>query len=173
MKTKTLLSLLFLAKICIGQVSLEIKNFEWTEHSTENFSIPYPNKWELSIEKTMGTSFIILTPQEDKNDNFRENVNLIIQDISRYNLNLDSYTALSIEQIKNLIPNSKLEISKRYENFHEVVYTGQQGKFNLKFKQRYWIIEGRAYVLTFTTEQKTWDTYLNIGNKILEGFKIN
>jgi hypothetical protein len=85
----------------MSQKAIESKTFQWTKHTVEDFTFSYPNTWEINQKKAMGTSFIIFSHLEDKNDSFRDNVNLIVQDISSYNLNLDLYTELSIEQIKN------------------------------------------------------------------------
>ncbi|MBK7681894.1 MAG: hypothetical protein IPJ26_05200 [Bacteroidetes bacterium] len=39
----------------------------------------------------MGTSFIIFSPLENDEDKFKENVNLLMQDLTGQNIDLDKY----------------------------------------------------------------------------------
>lgn len=48
----------------------------------------------------MGTSLIILSPLESEKDTFRENVNLLIQDLTGLDIGLDQYTKISEDQMK-------------------------------------------------------------------------
>jgi hypothetical protein len=81
---------------------------------------------------------------ESKTDLFRENINLIIQNLEGQKINdLNSYTELSEGQIKTAIENSTIIQSKRInvldkkgENneYHQMIFTGTQGTFKLKFE---------------------------------------
>ncbi len=143
---------------------------------TEDFSINYPADWELDQSGQMGTSFMVFSPISEPTDDFRENVNLINQDITGYNLDLDSYTELSISQIKQLIEGSEILVNERRKSgkyeYQETIYTGTQGIYNLKFMQYYWVINNKAFVLTFTCKEDTFEEYLSIGKTILGSFKI-
>ena len=59
-----------------------------------NYSIQYPLSWNLN-QNQMGTSFIILSPMESEQDKFSENVNLVIQDMTGKDIDLDKYTKIS------------------------------------------------------------------------------
>jgi hypothetical protein len=75
-----------------------------------------------------------------------------------------------------LLTNSDLIESKRIKKsnaeFHKLIYTGDQGVFHLKFEQYYWVIDSKAYVLTFTSEEEKFATYSETGEKILNSFSI-
>ena len=75
-KTKLLISILLFPIVVCGQTINDWKIFDHL-----NYSISYPSTWELNHDGQMGTSFIISSPLESDNDNFKENVNLVIQDL--------------------------------------------------------------------------------------------
>ena len=150
---------------------------DWNTFKQSNYSISYPPTWELNKSGEMGTIFIILSPLESDNDIFRENINFMTQDLSGLNIDLDKYTAISEEQVKTLISNSTFIESKRIKNekgeYHKLIYTGDQGIYHLIFEQYYWVVDDKAYVLTFTSEQEKFDNFKKTGEKILNSFKIN
>jgi hypothetical protein len=138
--------------------------------------IQYPANWELNEEGLMGTSLILLSPVLHKDDAFRENVNLLIQDLSSYPMTLDEYAKFSTSQIETMIEDGVLISSEKIEGelnqYQKVHYTGKQGPYNLKFMQYYFLIENNAYVLTFTTEIDQYEKYEAIGMQILDSYKF-
>jgi hypothetical protein len=180
--TKFLTPLLLLAFVACGQTNgrQESKrsgtetNDNWKTFSGTGYSIQYPSTWELNQSAQMGTSFILFSPLENSQDQFRENVNLIVQDLTGQNIDLDKYSQISEEQVKTMITNSSLIESKRIKKhngeYHRMVYTGDQDIFHLKFEQYYWVISDKAYVLTLTCEQDKFDYFKQIGENILNSF---
>jgi hypothetical protein len=165
----------FLVFFLIHTISFgQIKENNWKTINENTYSVQYPDNWELNSEKSMGTSFILFTQQTSTDDKFRENVNLIIQNLEGYNLNLDDYVSISEEQINKMVTNGKIIESKRlFKNnseFQKVIFTGDQGIFNLKFIQYYFIKDEKAFVLTFTSEVTQYEKYKLISDKILASF---
>ena len=152
----------------------QIKETSWKTINDNTYSIQYPDNWELNTEKSMGTSFILFTEQTSSEDKFRENINLIIQNLEGYNLNLDDYVAISEEQISKMVTNGIIFESKRLNTnnteFQKVIFTGKQGIFQLKFVQYYFVKDEKAYVLTFTCEEIQYEKYSLISDQILESF---
>jgi hypothetical protein len=183
MKTLKLIGLLTLIVnfTAFGQTTesksqTEVLN-EWKTLTENNYSINYPDKWELNKSGQMRTSFILFSPLSSEKDQFKENVNLIIQDLTGYNLNLDKYVEISESQIKTMITDGKIIESKRITtktlNYQKVIYTGKQGLFDLKFEQYYWVVGDKAFVLSLTCEESQFDNYKEKGEKILNSFNIN
>jgi hypothetical protein len=141
------------------------------------YSIEYPDNWDLNKSGQMGTSFMLFSKPSSSQDQFRENVNLIIQDLSGQSTSLDKYVEISEEQIKTMITNGNIISSKRLKSngieFQNVIFTGKQGIYNLKFEQYYWVIKQKAYVLTLTCEINEFENYKTTGEKILNSFKLN
>ncbi len=149
-------------------------NPNWKTFDRANYSIQYPVDWELNQSGQMGTSLILFSPLETRQDKFKDNVNLLIQDLSGHNLNLNKYVEISEGQIKSMITNSTLIESKRIktglEEYHRMIYTGDQGMFHLKFEQYFWVKDEKAFVLTLTCEQDKFSDYKEVGEAILNSF---
>jgi len=89
---------------------------DWNTIKKDSYSIDYPKDWELNESGQMGTSFILFSPFTSQKDQFIENVNLLVQDLTGYNLDLDGYVEISEGQIKTMITNGKIIESKRVTN---------------------------------------------------------
>lgn len=149
---------------------------EWKTLDESNFVVQYPSSWELNQSGQQGTTFIVLSAMESADDKFRENVNLIIQDLTGHNLGLDEYTVISTDQIRHMIPNSSIlenkKMSTANHEFQKVIYTGEPGTYKLKFEQYYFVIDKQAFVLTLTCEQDKFDQFEEVGERILKSFRL-
>ena len=153
---------------------------DWAILDKPNFSIQYPTTWELEENNGQETLFTLFSALTD-NDRFKENINLMTQDLSGYNLNLDDFTKLSESQIKDRVKNSILLKSARIKSSnksggvrerHLIEYTGNQGHFLLHWKQYCWVVRQKAYVLTFTAEEKNYEKYISVVNQIINSFTL-
>ena len=148
----------------------------WKNIDQTAYKLSYPGDWVLDEGGQMGTRFILFSALESTEDLFKENVNLIIQDLTGYNLDLDKYAQLSENQIKSMITNVNIIEHKRVSTgavpHYKIIYTGDQGAFKLTFEQYYFVKDNKAYVLTFTSEQKNFEKYKADGEKILESFAL-
>lgn len=175
------LTFLFFSLITFGQTTqkntAKATETSWKVLKETNYSIQYPQNWELNKSGQMGSTFYIFSRLTSPQDKFSENVNLIIQSLQGQKINLDKYVEISEGQIKTMITNGNLIESKRLNinghEFQKVIYTGDQGIFKLKFEQYYWVLKGQAYILTFTCEKNQFDTYKLTGEKILNSFRLN
>tara|TARA_B110001469_G_C9483296_1_gene242192 strand:- start:192 stop:749 length:558 start_codon:yes stop_codon:yes gene_type:complete len=149
---------------------------EWQSLSEDKFEISHPSNWTINKSGQMGMSFSLTSPLSNTSDKFRENVNLIIQDLTGYDLDLEKYVELSVGQIKTLVTNGKIISNKRQKNdnqeYQKTIYTGKQGIYDLKFEQYYWVIDNKAFVLTLTCEEKRFNSYQTTGVRILNSFKL-
>ena len=173
----SLLSAALIALFSCGNSNKETKNAkkDWKTHSGSEYTIHYPGNWELDQSKKNGMSFMILSPAESDSDIVRENVNLLIQDIPD-GMNMDQYIKVSESQIKSVIPNSAILKSERQlsgeAEYHKIFYTGVEGQSNYKFEQDIFLKKGKAYILTLTCEQDQFDKYQEVGDKILNSFRL-
>ena len=179
MTTKLLMALMFLTCIAYGQTpesstTSKGTNPKWKTFDGINYSIQYPPEWELNQSGQMGTTLILFSALESNQDQFKENVNLLIQDLTGHNIDLDKFTEISEGQVKTMITNSTLIESKRIkagsDEYHRIIYTGDQGVYHLKFEQYYWVKNEKAYVLTLTCEEEKFNDYKEIGEGILNSF---
>jgi hypothetical protein len=155
--------------------SIKIQN-KWRLLDEDIYSIEYPDDWVVDKSRDSGTRFFLSSPPSSTQDKFRENVNLIIQDLKGQNINLDKYVAITEEQIKTLLTNGNILKSTRMNSnvisSHQFIYTGKIGDFNFKFLQYIWILGEKAFVLTLTCEANEFDKYRETGEKILNSFKM-
>lgn len=149
----------------------------WKTMNENGYSIQYPESWDLNKSRQMGMSFIILSKLASKQDKFKENVNLMIQDLTGQNINLDRYVQISEGQISTMLTNVKFTESHRLnENnseFHKFIYTADQGIYKLKTEQYLWLKNEKAYILTLSCEVDQYEKYKKIGEQILNSFRFN
>jgi len=89
---------------------------EWKSLTNEKFEIQYPSDWVVDQSGQMGISFFLFSPLSDESDNFKENVNLLIQDLAGYDLTLDGFVDLSENQIKTLATDGEIILSDRIKD---------------------------------------------------------
>ncbi len=174
-----IITFLLYSIMMIGQTNDTIKQLDivdWTTLKNEAFEISHPNEWEVNETGLAGTTFILFSPVENQSDLFRDNVNLIIQDLSGYNLTLEKYIEFSLKQLPSMVEDSKVLFSETVEEkgkvFQKLIYTGKQGIYDLRFEQYILIIEEVVYILTLTCEINTFDYYQSTGGKIMDSFAI-
>ena len=105
----------------------EYLSYENTEHGID---VLYPSDWEYK-EDVMGSLVTFLSPQENEKDLFRENINITLEDLSEYQINLKQYNELSIQQLKQFITNIEILSNDTYdgldEDAYQITFTGKQG----------------------------------------------
>lgn len=171
----TLCLLLALSGFVYGQSEPAVAAV-WKTLDEADFSISYPSDWELDQSGNLGVSFFLFSPLSDSTDDFRENINLLIQDLTGYDLDLDQYTELSKEQIKAMMTDGEILLNEKLgpegKEYQRIIYTGTQGNYDLQFEQFYWVIGQEAYVLTLTCKRGEFERYQEMGEKILRSFVL-
>ncbi len=167
------LSFLLILFICIFQIKAQSNQ---KTLKGNDFQINYPEQWEVNQSGLMGSIFFIFSPLDDSTDKFRENINLVKQDLSGIKMSLDDFVILSEKQLKTIITDAKIiqskRITKNNNEHHLIILEGKQGFFHLKTMQYYWINDNKAYILTFTAEADKFDNYFPKAKKIMDSFKI-
>ena len=171
-----LLSVTVFGQSSIKETGNKTKLNDWKTFDQAAYTIQYPSTWELNQSEQMGTSFILFSPLESEKDQFKENVNLLIQDLAGYHVDLNEYTEITEGQIKTMVTNAILRESVRVKNdkgeYHKLIYSGDQGIFHLTYEQYYWVMNDKAFILTFTCEQNKFVQMADTGEKILNSFKL-
>lgn len=134
-----------------------------------NFVINYPQNWEI---KQISGIVAFLSPMENNEDKFRENVNVLVEDLSNNPLNLEQYEKAAVDAW--LKADSKLRLidtQKINLKGQDAFYTIAEND-TLKFKQYILVKNNKAFVLTFTSEPGKFDKFLNIAETIMKSFEI-
>jgi hypothetical protein len=124
----------------------------WVLHEADGpYALASPPEWEMDYSGRMNTQFILFSPQDSINDFFRENINLIIEDVSSQSITIDDYLEQSKKILFEYITDLKnLKIQKE-QDFFWLSYEGRQGTMNLSYFQRMSMKRDTVYVLTYTS----------------------
>jgi serine/threonine-protein kinase len=146
------------------------------KYSKDNYTISYPKNWKMNTSGQMGSEFIIFSEIE-KNETFRENVNLLTQDLKGQSFTLKSFAEMSKNQIKNTVPNSTIIESKIVDSasqpYYILVWKGKIGPNELQLKQQIYIKEEKAYIISFTALPESYARFAETADKIFNSFILN
>jgi len=168
MKTIILiLSLIFYTSLAQSQ-SKEI-----AKKTTDNYAISYDNKYFLNDSGTNGSSFYIFLTEKPDSTNLRANINLVEQELTGKDFNLDKFLALTEKQIKQYGTILHSERKKKNDRFYqEILFTlNLQGK-NVKFLQYDYVVGNKAYVLTYTASEGSFEKSKQAAEEIMDTFTI-
>lgn len=139
------------------------------------FSIEYPANWE-SQRDSFGAVIIVLSPLTDSDDQFAENVNVVVEDLGGADLTLDEYVDLAVAQLESFIPGFLISDEFAAEMGDQpswfIVYTGVQDGDAYKWAQEIALFEGSAYIITYTGAPDGFDLYLPHALAIFESFEF-
>ena len=140
------------------------------------FTISYPQNWTLN-DKSESAVLQITSPKENDNDDFRQNLNLQIEDMNGKSTNLDDYVRTNMNAVKDLVKGYK-EVSSMFFNrngsrAYEVVYKGRYGDmgYDIQLRQLFTIVNNKAYILTYVSKADERDALETTANRIFNTFK--
>jgi len=141
-----------------------------------DYSISYPAEWQSgtgtkSQLAELAELFVHSIP-EGPDDKFADNFNLTKQDLSGQPVDLKKYDSISEWQITTTLGPQAILESKDAGDHHSITFKGHYQGNDLKWKQLYFIKNEKAYLLTFTAEEKTFDKYSDIAESIFNSFKL-
>src|SRR5512133_3396692 len=125
------LGILLVISVSCNQINSKNEPLEsqegWKTLNENDYSIQYPSDWTLQKPGQNGAIFFIISDQTSSQDQFRENVNLLIQDLTGMDIDMDKYVQISEDQIKLMATNANLIESSRHSangiSFHKEIYT--------------------------------------------------
>lgn len=135
----------------------------------------YPYGWDVN-EEADGIVVAFMSPAESADDRFRESVNLVMNDLSGQGMTLDIYRDIAVEQITGALENVELleaESATLDGNpAFRLVYSADGTYGRLQFMQLMTIKDDISYILTYTAEPGSFDTYRNSVDSMLDSFRI-
>ena len=145
----------------------------WVEYDHKEYSVFAPQDWEMDVTGRMNTTFILFSPRDSKNDMFRENVNLVKEDISKMDMTLFDYVKNSEGVLEKYMSDLRdLNIEQKGERYW-LTYTATQERMDLYFVQMIELNEGVIYILTYTSNDQSISVHAENGKKIIERFQFN
>jgi hypothetical protein len=148
----------------------------WKSIDSKTYSISYPKDWVKESGEQFGTEFMLMSARTSPNDDFKENVNLVVQDFENSGIDLKKYAEISELQIIGNMDSARILSSKASkehgEAVHKIIYTATFDKRPLKFEQWCWMKGTSVFVLTLTCETDQFDAYKEVGEEILGSFRL-
>ncbi len=145
----------------------------WVEYDHKEYSVFAPQDWEMDVTGRMNTTFILFSPRDSKNDMFRENVNLVKEDISKMDMTLFDYVKNSEGVLEKYMSDLRdLNIEQKGERYW-LTYAATQERMDLYFVQMIELNEGVIYILTYTSNDQSISVHADNGKKIIERFQFN
>ncbi len=153
-----------------AQPDIAIDSPDFEEVKKDNYSIKVHKDWIVELNPLDETSLFIYM---DLEDDFTENINLLIRDLGNSKLTLDEIvkteradletqaTVLSSERI--IVPNKE---------YQRMVMTSPFYGEDLKFIQHFFLKDSKVYILTFTALERDFDKYEKIAEQIMQSFKV-
>ncbi|MDZ7965269.1 MAG: protein kinase [Nostoc sp. DedSLP03] len=162
-----------LSKIIHPQPTLETYN-----EPKFGITIKYPsNDWEF-IEPPSGNFDNEVVQFKRKNKNQVDSCPLVITiDVNPKLLSLEESKKEAVQNIKNINLNSEVKddypsttLSKL--NAYKLTYTRQEGQCKLKAMEIGTVRDGKIYFITYTAEEKEYNKYLELAEKMINSFEI-
>lgn len=140
----------------------------------EGFSIKLPNEWEKK-EGFMGTTIVTWSPQESSADQFRENVNVAVEELPKA-LSLEEYFQLSLANLSKLMTDfqehEKGQLSIDNNDAKWLIYSHRMGTVKLKVLV-YMLVKGRrGYAIVCSAAPEQFLKYRDKFEEIVQSFKF-
>ena len=142
----------------------------------DGFFMKYPDQWTFD-NSAEGASVIFFAPLENELDNFKENVNVVVQDISKNPMTLNQYTGLAIRQMEAVFGNNLVTLESEPTRFagqkgYRFVFLGKGSDLELKYLISWTIKDMKAYQVTYTAIAAHYDKHLSKVKKMFRSFRI-
>lgn len=143
------------------------------QSSNPSYTVMAPADWEFDTTGKMNTAMVLISPADSLNDFFRENVNLVYEDLSSDPGGIDEYLNRSEKLIKQYVTDLQDYTKEKREDQYWLSYTGKQGSVRVAYNQCVMMRGTRAYILNYTSIVGKETRHHANGEKILQGFQLN
>jgi len=127
----------------------------------KGFSIRFPDQWEKK-EGLMGTAVAALSPQQDPADDFRENVNVVVEDMPKA-LGLEEYFQANLANMGRLMTDyrevERGELTVYKNDARWLVYSHSMGLVETKVLAYILVRGSRGYVITCSAAPDQFPEY--------------
>ncbi|OGE33186.1 hypothetical protein A3C59_03655 [Candidatus Daviesbacteria bacterium RIFCSPHIGHO2_02_FULL_36_13] len=144
----------------------------------DNVSIQTPDGWTLKENPQPGTQATFFSPKEGVDDKFIENVGLSVSDLSaKPDVTLDEVVKAWIDQSQSEFPDSFKVISQDKTTLGgaeavKLIYQAKDKVSSLKGMAIFALKDSKAYILSYSSEEKSFDKFLDGVNQIINSFKF-
>lgn len=153
----------------------ETANSPGINTGTGRFDIAAPEGWTKTDTVAMGMqTILLLSPLEDVNDNFRENVNVVTEKVGT--MSLEKYVDLSKEGLAQMLNNysergsGKTTISG--EPAEWIDYSHSMNMYEIDGRAYLMIKDGIAYIITATAMRGMQNKWQSVFEEAINSFRL-
>lgn len=151
------------------------KALDNTPFNGRDYELKFPDTWEINSSGMMGTDVIGLTPMEGNDDNFRENINVVLENLPE-GITAQEYLDANITNMKKtfgLPEDAKFEKVKvgSCDGYH-LHYSLKMGNYELDNDVYIVVVKNAAYIITCSNEKGKRDKYKKEMDGVVKTFKL-
>jgi len=141
-------------------------------NETMGLHISHPKSWTIQVE---GKGVYFLSPMENSADTMRENINVLVEDITGNTVTLAEYTASAMSQVKTLenytiVSEGKTRLGKLAG--YGIIYTATIDSHKVQFQQA-WTVKGKkAYLITLAASAASFPNYTRVFGRMIKSFGL-
>jgi len=140
----------------------------------DDFSIKLPKEWE-NKEGFMSSSVISLSPLENSTDKFRENVNVVVEDMPS-GMELEEYFTKNVTNLAKFLADfHEFQRGTAYISEADakwLIYSGKFGTIEVKNKVFFLVNGRRGYTITCSATPDGFARYKNKFEEIAQSFEF-
>ena len=163
-----------LACSSVAQTKDSVSEYYRYQSKEFSFSMLCPKKWEVTENINDVVPFIMESQQETPQDNFRENVNAVIETSIGYTTN--QFVDLIVSKLQNRLANFKLQARGMSEDnpLHPVwiIYDNAKGAMPLKFLSYFYKVNGNIVIVTGSAKIDVFEKYLPTFDVVCNSYQI-
>lgn len=151
---------------------------KWATIKDTTYTMRFPETWTPDQSGMFGSRFFLFSPLDSLNDKFRENFNLVLNNMSAHpEVTLEYLADGAKQQVESMINDVKVHEFRIVNvdgggKYYLFEYSGKQGAFDLHWRQMYVLGNNNFYVLTFTAEEQQYARYLPVAERIFASFAL-
>lgn len=153
-----------------AQPEIAIDSPDFEEVKKDNYSIKVHKDWIVELNPNNETALFIYM---DLEDDFTENINLLIRDLGNSKLTLEEIVKTEradLETQAKILSSERIVLpSKEYQR---MVMTAPFYGEDLKFIQHFLLKDSKVYILTFTALETDFSKYEKVAEQIMQSFKF-
>lgn len=153
-----------------AQPEIAIDSPDFEEIKKDNYSIKVHKDWIVERNPMNETALFIYM---DLEDDFTENINLLIRDLGGSKLTLDEIVKTEradLETQATILSSEKIVVPNK--EYQRMVMTAPFYGEDLKFIQHFLLKDSKVYILTFTALERDFNKYEKVAEQIMQSFKI-
>ncbi len=146
-----------------------------TTFAGKNYGMKFPDTWEINDSGAMGTDIVGLSPVEGPSDKFRENINVVLENVPT-SLPEKDYLDLSLKNLTEglgIKPGLKFTKTKvgSAEGYH-LHYTAKIGEIEVDNDLYIVIKNGGSYIITCSNSKGKRDAFKSVMDSVIATFSV-